>query len=119
MLAATFDGFHAIATALVLYGLAELLGGYGFLGVFAGGIAFRRYEHDHEMNATVHEGAERLEKLLELTVILVLGSMLTTAGLSAPGWEGWLLAALLLVVVRPLACLLCLIGSRMEHAGEK
>jgi len=119
MLAATFDGFHAIATALVIYGLAELIGGYGFLGVFAGGLAFRRYEHDHEINATVHEGAERLEKLLELAVILLLGSMLTAAGLGAPGWEGWLLAALLLVVVRPLACLLCLAGSRMDHRDEK
>jgi NhaP-type Na+/H+ or K+/H+ antiporter len=29
LLAATFDGFHAIATALVIYGLAELAGAYG------------------------------------------------------------------------------------------
>jgi NhaP-type Na+/H+ or K+/H+ antiporter len=119
MLAADFDGFHAIATALVTYGLVELAGAYGFLGVFAGGIAFRRYEHDHEINATVHEGAERLEKLLELAVILLLGSMLTTAGLSVPGWEGWLLAVLLLVLVRPAACLISLVGSRMDHADEK
>jgi NhaP-type Na+/H+ or K+/H+ antiporter len=119
MLAADFDGFHAIATALLTYGLAELAGAYGFLGVFAGGLAFRRYEHDHEVNATVHEGAERLEKLLELAVILLLGSMLTTAGLGVPGWEGWLLAVLLLVLVRPAACLLSLLGSRMDHAYEK
>jgi NhaP-type Na+/H+ or K+/H+ antiporter len=119
MLAAEFDGFHAIATALVIYGVVELAGAYGFLGVFAGGIAFRRYEHDHEINATVHEGAERLEKLLELAVILLLGSMLTFTGLGVPGWEGWLLAVLLLVVVRPAACLVSLIGSRMDHADEK
>jgi NhaP-type Na+/H+ or K+/H+ antiporter len=116
---ATFDGFHAIATALVIYGLVELVGGYGFLGVFAGGLAFRRYEHDHEINATVHEGAERIEKLLELAVILLLGSMLTVAGLEAPGWEGWLVAVLLLAVVRPLACVLSLVGSRMDHPEEK
>jgi sodium/hydrogen antiporter len=116
---ATFDGFHAIATALVIYGLVELIGGYGFLGVFAGGIAFRRYEHDHEINATVHEGAERIEKLLELAVILLLGSMLTAGGLEVPGWEGWLLAVLLLAVVRPLACVLSLVGSRMDHPEEK
>jgi sodium/hydrogen antiporter len=119
MLAADYDGFHAIATALVTYGLTELAGAYGFLGVFASGIAFRRYEHDHEINATVHEGAERVEKLLELTVILLLGSMLTIGGLSAPGWEGWLLAVLLLVVIRPAACLLSLVGSRMDRAYEK
>ena len=80
MLLADYDGFHSIATALVIYGLTETLGGYGFLAVFAGGIAFRRYEADHELNAGAHEGAERIEKLLELTVILLLGSMLTTAG---------------------------------------
>ena len=119
LLAAEFDGFHAIASALVIYGLAELAGGYGFLGVFAGGIAFRRYEHDHEMNITVHEGAERAEKLLELAVILLLGSMLTTAGLAAPGWEGWLLAVLLLVLVRPAAVLASLVGSRMDQPDEK
>jgi NhaP-type Na+/H+ or K+/H+ antiporter len=119
MLAAEFDGFHAIASALVIYGLVELAGAYGFLGVFAGGLAFRRYEHDHEINVTVHEGAERMEKLLELAVILMLGSMLTTAGLAAPGWEGWLLAVLLLVLVRPAAVLAALVGSRMDHADEK
>ena len=119
MLLADYDGFHSIATALVIYGLAEVLGGYGFLGVFAGGIAFRRYEADHELNTSAHEGAERLEKLLELTVILLLGSMLTTAGLGAPGWQGWLIAVLLLVVVRPVSVLLSLVGSRMDHPGEK
>ena len=119
MLVATFDGFHAIATALVIYGIAELAGGYGFLAVFAGGLAFRRYERDHELNASVHEGAERLEKLLELAVILLLGSMLTATGLGAIGWEGWLVAALLLVVVRPLAVLLSLVGSKMDQPDEK
>jgi NhaP-type Na+/H+ or K+/H+ antiporter len=119
MLAAEYDGFHAIASALVIYGLAELAGGYGFLGVFAGGLAFRRYEQDHEVNITVHEGAERAEKLLELAVILLLGSMLTTAGLAAPGWEGWLLAVLLLVLVRPAAVLAGLVGSRMDQPDEK
>jgi sodium/hydrogen antiporter len=119
MLIATFDGFHAIATALVIYGVAETLGAYGFLGVFAGGIAFRRYEHDHEVNHSVHEGSERLEKLLELAMIIVLGSMLTLDGLRTPGWEGWLLAVLLLVAVRPLACVLSLVGSRMDRPYEK
>jgi NhaP-type Na+/H+ or K+/H+ antiporter len=67
----------------------------------------------------VHRGAEVGEKLLELGVILLLGSMLTLDGLGAPGWEGWLVAVLLLVVVRPLSCLLALLGSRMDHRGEK
>ena len=119
LLAPAFDGYHALATVLVIYGLAEVAGAYGFLAAFAGGIAFRRYEHDHEVNASVHEGAELAEKLLELSVILLLGSLLTLDGLGAPGWEGWLLAALVIVVVRPLACLIALARSQLDRPSEK
>jgi len=119
MLIGTFDGFHAIATALVIYGIAEMASAYGFLAAFAGGIAFRRYERDHEVNHSVHEGAERMEKLLELAVILALGSMLTLEGLQAPGWEGWLVAVLLIVVVRPLSCFVALGRSRLSAPGER
>ena len=94
---------HALATVLVIYGAAEVAGTYCFLAAFAGGLAFRRYEKDHEVNARVHEGAELTEKLLELSVILLLGSLLTLSGLGVPGWQGWLLAVLLLVAVRPLS----------------
>ena len=103
LLAPDFDGYHAVATALVLYGAAEIAGGYGFLAVFVGGLAFRRYEHGHELNGRVHAGAEQVEKFMELAAILLLGSLLTGAGLTAPGWEGWLLAIVLLVVIRPLS----------------
>ena len=119
LLAPAFDQYHALATVLIIYGLAETAGTYGFLAAFAGGIAFRRYEIDHEVNARVHEGAELAEKLLELSVILLLGSMLTQTGLGVPGWEGWLLAVLVLVVVRPLACLAALWGSQLDGPQDK
>jgi NhaP-type Na+/H+ or K+/H+ antiporter len=119
LLAPAFDGYHAVATALVTYGLAEVAGGYGFLAVFAGGLAFRRYEHGHELNARVHEGAEQVEKFMELAAILLLGSFLTSAGLTAPGWEGWLLAVVLLVAIRPAAVLISLLGGNVESAGGR
>ena len=112
LLAPAFDGYHAIATALITYGLAEVAGGYGFLAVFVGGLAFRRYEHGHELNGRVHAGAEQVEKFMELAVILLLGSLLSSAGLGEPGWAGWLLAVVLLVVIRPLAVLLSLLGAK-------
>src|SRR6185295_10682956 len=106
-------------TALVLYGAGEIVGGYGFLAVFVGGLAFRRYEHDHELNGRVHQGAEQVEKFMELAAILLLGSLLTGAGLTAPGWEGWLLAVVLLVVIRPLSTFLSLIRSQVQTAGGR
>jgi sodium/hydrogen antiporter len=79
--------------------------------VFAAGIAFRRHEFEHEINTRIHHGAEIAGRLLELAVLLLLGSMLTTTGLAVPGLAGWLLAPLLILVVRP-ALVLAVTGRR-------
>ncbi|MBA3348672.1 MAG: cation:proton antiporter [Actinobacteria bacterium] len=111
LLASEYDGWLAIPAVLVIYGLTEVANGYGFLAAFVGGLAFRRYERTSELNARVHEGAEVAEKFSELSIILLLGSMLTISGLGQPGWSGWLLVPVLLLVVRPLAVLTSFVGS--------
>jgi NhaP-type Na+/H+ or K+/H+ antiporter len=98
---------------LAVYGATELVGAYGFLAAFAGGLAFRRYELGHESHARVHAGAETVEKITELTLVLLLGSLVTWSGLGAPGLAGWLLVPLLLVVIRPLATLFAFARSRL------
>ena len=67
----------------------------------------------------MHHGAEQVEKFLELAVILLLGSLLSREGLGVPGWEGWALAVVLLVVIRPAAVLLSLLGGNVESAGGR
>jgi len=94
------DGWVAVAAALLVYGLTEVAGAYGFLAAFAAGVAFRNYEHGHEMNRSVHHGAEVVEKFCELGLILLLGSMITVTGMSEVGAAGWLLVAALLFVIR-------------------
>ena len=106
-----FDGWIPIASVLVVYAAAELASSYGFLAAFAAGIAFRRYERDHEAHQGVHRGSEVAEKFGELAVILLLGSMVTLSGLGQPGWRGWLLCALLLLVIRPLAVAVAFVRS--------
>jgi NhaP-type Na+/H+ or K+/H+ antiporter len=101
IVAARIEGFVAIAFMLGLYFATEAIGTYGLLAVFAAGFTFRRYEFEHEMHQPVHRGAHSVGKALELIVLLMLGTMLTTAGLGEPGLAGWLLAPLLLLVIRP------------------
>ncbi len=115
----SLDGFLAIGAILALYGVVETVGAYGFLAVFVGGLAGRRYERDHEVNGRVHDASELLEKFGELAVILLLGSMLTFDGLAEPGWAGWGLALALVFVIRPVAANLGLLGSRMDRPGER
>jgi sodium/hydrogen antiporter len=118
LLATAFDAWLAIPAALVIYGAAEAAGTLGFVAAFAGGVAFRHYEHGHEYNRRVHDGAEVVEKFGELAVILLLGSMLTLTGLGAPGVEGWLLVPALLLVIRPVSVGLSLLRGRLP-ASER
>ncbi|MDQ6819982.1 MAG: cation:proton antiporter [Actinomycetota bacterium] len=111
LLSKDLDGFVVIGFALLLYGITEALGAYGLLAVFAAGFTFRRYEFEHEIHAAAHAGTEVAGKTLELLVLLMLGSMLTISGLSAPGIGGWLLVPLLLFVIRP-ALVLATAGRR-------
>lgn len=90
-----------LAFVLGLYFGSEAIGTYGLLAVFAAGYAFRRYEFDHHMHEPVHKAAKLSGAVLEFVVLLMLGTMLTTAGLEAPGWEGWALVLVLLLLIRP------------------
>ncbi len=118
LLSRDLDGWLAPAAVLVIYGATEVAGAYGFLAAFVGGVAFRRYEHGHEHNARVHGGAEVIEKFGELALVLLLGSIVTLAGLGAPGLEGWLLVPFLLLGARPLAVAVAFVGTRLP-AGER
>ncbi|MDQ3850008.1 MAG: cation:proton antiporter [Actinomycetota bacterium] len=113
LLLPALDGWVAVAAVLLVYGLTEAVGGYGFLAAFAGGLAFRRYEHDHELNRRVHDGAEVVEKFSELALILLLGSLVTLGGLTEVGTSGWVLVAVLLLAIRPLATAIAFVGSPM------
>ncbi|MGK2931555.1 MAG: cation:proton antiporter [Solirubrobacterales bacterium] len=108
-----FDGLLALAAVLAIYGIAEIAGSYGFLSAFVGGLAFRRYEWDHEAHQRVHEGADMVENITELGMILILGSTVTLAGLQAPGVAGWLLVPVLLVLIRPASVMLAFTRSKV------
>jgi NhaP-type Na+/H+ or K+/H+ antiporter len=113
LIAPSFDGWLAVPAVLLVYGLAEVSGTYGFIAAFAGGLAFRRYASDPQHDRRVREGAEVIEKVGELIVILLLGGMLSFAGLGIPGPEGWLLVPLLLIAIRPLSVSISLLRSAM------
>ena len=113
ILSQALDGWLAIATVLLVYGLVEAIGAYGFLAAFTGGLAFRRFEDRHEFHRRVHAGAATVEQFAELALILLLGSTVTVAGLAEIGVGGWALIALLLLILRPLATLAALWPTRV------
>jgi NhaP-type Na+/H+ or K+/H+ antiporter len=111
LVAPELDGFVGAAAALALYGLAEVAGGYGFLAAFAGGIAFRRYEAEHEYNRHIHDTSEVVQNFAELGVLLLAGAMIDFGSLGAPGLAGWLMIPAMLLLLRPTLALIALAGS--------
>ena len=135
------DEFFALGLIALSYGIALLIGGYGFLAVFAAGLSVRRVEREHAevtpskavkaaglsaeeqatnpgtapayMASAVLSFNEQLERLGELAVVVVVGSMLARIEAFGPGL--WL-AFVLFVVIRPLATTLTLLPTRLSRA---
>ena len=130
------DDFVALGLIALSYGLALGIHSYGFLSVFAAGLALRRIERQDSEEvpadvaaaaATSEEAAtdpakapaqmaeavlgfnEQLERIGEVAVVLIIGALLATVDWSALQW--WFVAVLLLVI-RPAATLLSLPGTR-------
>ncbi|MDN5750476.1 MAG: cation:proton antiporter [Pseudonocardia sp.] len=120
LVAAELDGWVAIGAALAIFGAAQLAGSYGFVAVFLGGVAFRRYERGRDYTREIHDSADVVRNFAELATILLFASMVNFAALAGrPGLAGWLLVPLLLLVIRPLAVLLTLTAVRGMPLRER
>ncbi len=98
----------ALAALLTAYGAAEVIGGYGFLAVFACAMSIRAAERSHDYHRAMHEVIERLERLLTLVVLLFLGIATTRGLLDSLTLSGVGVAVVLIVVIRPLSGLVAL-----------
>lgn len=109
-IARSVQGLEAIAGTLLVYGLTEIVGGYGFVAVFVAALTIRHYERDHEYNEALHRTAELAEQTLMALIMVLFGGALV-GGLLAPLTLEGLLAALAIVfLVRPLAGVVGLAG---------
>ena len=123
-----YDDFLAMGLIAASYGLALILHGYGFLAVFAAGLALRSVErdlsgdpektevtnvaaaetemasHPHQapgfMAAAVLQFNEHMERLGELSLMLVAGALLATV---EPSVGSLAFALVLICIIRPLA----------------
>lgn len=112
----------AVGATLLSYGMAELVGGWGFLAVFACGLTLRSSERAHHYHGQMHELVEQFELLLTLLVLLLLGIACADGLLGPLDLNGVLLAVAVVFVVRPLTAWLALWGSgrrahRLGHVG--
>ncbi|WP_066798513.1 cation:proton antiporter [Sphingomonas soli] len=113
-LSRTGDGFVALAVTLLAYGVVEILGGFGFLAVFVSALALRNASRDHDYHDRLHGFAEEAERLLMMLLLILFGGIVVFGGLLA-AFDAWMLVfvAGALLVARPAAGLLSLVGSKL------
>ncbi len=111
-LSRTGDGFIALGATLFIYAATEFAHGYGFLAVFVAGLAIRRAASDQDFNRKLHDFADESERLMMMLLLLLFGGMIAAGLLADIGWEEALFAAIMLLVIRPLAGAISLIGVK-------
>jgi NhaP-type Na+/H+ or K+/H+ antiporter len=113
-LADTESGVIALAGVLAVYGLTELLEGYGFIAAFVSGLILRRQESGHRFHTQLHDFSQAIEHALTSVLLIALGAALP-ALLAALTWQGAAVGAALIFVIRPLFGWLSLVGSMERH----
>ena len=106
------EDFVALGIILLTYSLTELVNGYGFLAVFIAGIVAQRRYNAPEKSLSQQRFTERIEKLLEVATILILGSLLRWEAIWTYASQALLVASLLLFAIRPVGAWVSTIGCR-------
>lgn len=115
------DPLLIVCCPLIAYGAGEMLHGWAFLSVFVSALTMRAGDRSHAYHEEMHAVADRLETLLTLIILLVLGASLTNGLLDQLTWQGALIGVLLVLVVRPViawAALWSRRGSDLRNDGR-
>jgi NhaP-type Na+/H+ or K+/H+ antiporter len=113
-LADTESGVVALAGVLLGYGVTELVEGYGFVAAFMTGLILRRAEEQHEFHRRLHVFTESIEHALTALLLVMLGGALPVLW-PALDWRHLAIGALLILVIRPIAGWLSLLGTGLKR----
>jgi sodium/hydrogen antiporter len=143
------EGFFALGLIALSFGAAQLLHTFGFLAVFAAGVAMRRAEHQasgkqsapdaigavdpgdiqataaHPQKAHAYMAESvlgftiELERIAEMATMMIIGNVLSALPVTLFTWSSAALIVALFVLVRPLAVEVSLIGSQASPAQRR
>ena len=143
------EGFFALGLIELSFGAAQLAHTYGFLAVFAEGVAMRRVEHQasgersprstigtvdsEDVSATAADPDKahaymtesvlgftiELERIAEVAIMAMIGNVLATLRAPLLTWQSAALIVVFFLLVRPIAVELSLLGSRASQAQRR
>ncbi|AUT02499.1 sodium:proton exchanger [Nostoc sp. CENA543] len=116
---ALMEDFVAISAILITYSLTEIINGYGFLAVFIAGLIVQDSYRNPEKPMAQLEFIERLERLLEVGTILLLGSILLWRPMLNYASQSLIVIVLLFLVIRPVGAWISTIGKRPLNSQRR
>ncbi|MGH2474687.1 MAG: cation:proton antiporter [Candidatus Limnocylindrales bacterium] len=115
-IAESTEGFVSLATTLLVYGVAELCHGYGFVAVFVAAYVLRHHERDHEYHEVLHASSESIERLVSAALLVLLGGAVVDGALAPLTLRGAALGIAVVLLVRPIAGWLALLRTTMPQS---
>ena len=114
----TSEGLIVLGTLLLAYGLAEIVEGYGFIAVFVGAVTARQSENRSRYHKLSHHFIDQIEQIVLVAVLFGFGAMLASGVLGGLTWNGVLVGAALIFIIRPVAGLLAESFSKLRFQGK-
>jgi sodium/hydrogen antiporter len=107
------QSLYALGAAFATYGVAVGLppAGNGLIAVFVCAITLGIRRHD--LRHTFEDRADDIVEIVKLGVFVVFGSLLTLDGLFGDGWAAAAVVAITLLIARPAAIGVALLGTRL------
>ena len=107
------EGLVAISATLLVYGIAELAHGYGFIAVFVAAVTIRNYEIDHKYHATLHSFIDQLERILIAILLVLLGGSIVDGIFDHLTLPLVITAIVFVFVIRPAAGMIALLPTKI------
>ncbi|RNE62226.1 cation:proton antiporter [Cryobacterium tepidiphilum] len=108
----TYSALVPVAIGLIVLGIAQLTHANLYLAAFSSGVTIASVAP--ELRESFQQFGELVAELLKLIAILVFGALVSPTLLAGVPFNGYIFAALLIVVARPVAVLAALAGSDLR-----
>jgi NhaP-type Na+/H+ or K+/H+ antiporter len=103
----------AFSIALVLHAITSASRANSFLAAFTAGIVVA--STSDRVRDDFHRFGESITELAKLMALLLFGALVTPTSIADVGFGAWMFAVAVLVLVRPIAVGISLLGSRLDR----
>jgi sodium/hydrogen antiporter len=110
--ASRYQPLTGFAVGVLILSISTVTHVNTFLAAFAGGITLAHISP--ETKQAFHQFGDLIAELFKLAALMIFGSLISWEFVSDIGWTGLLFAVLMLVLVRPLAVSISLLGGGLS-----